>query len=119
MLFIGAAAHAASPGAYWRRRRRDDWVEATTGPAMLLAAVQSFRRHHQDGLTVLGPGGIYPINWRDTNQLEHAGPEASELVICTPNNKHFDNAACRARFPDAFAITYWSHSWAEGAYGRR
>ena len=26
-------------------------------------------------------------------------------------HKTFDNVACKALFPEAYAITYWTHSW--------
>jgi len=38
--------------------------------------------------------------------------------VCDIFNKHFDEAACKALFPDAYAVTWWSHSWAPPGYRR-
>ncbi|KAK9825165.1 hypothetical protein WJX81_000314 [Elliptochloris bilobata] len=89
---------------------RDDWIEATTGPVMLHAAVASYRAAGGVGLRVLSPGIIYPINWMDTT----AGPrdgDGDEHSICNSLHARFNDTACKSRFPEAYAITYWTHSW--------
>lgn len=41
-------------------------MEATTGPAMLYHAAVAYKKAGLNGLTVLAPGVIYPIDWRKT-----------------------------------------------------
>ena len=31
--------------------------------------------------------------------------------VCDPRQAGFSELACKAKFPDAYAITYWMHSW--------
>ena len=87
-------------------------MESVTGPVMLYNAVKAYRRANGTGLAVLEPGVIYPINWLDTMWAHEDSIEENELSICDPANRHFSDTDCKARFPDAYAITYWSHSWA-------
>ena len=28
-----------------------------------------------------------------------------------PGMRRFNDAACKLLFPDAFALTYWTHTW--------
>ena len=39
---------------------------------------------------------------------QHAGDEFS---ICNPPHPYFNEEGCKARFPQAYAITYWTHTW--------
>lgn len=87
-------------------------MEAMTGPIMLYNAVKAFRRANGTGLTVLDPAVIYPINWLDTMWAHEDSAEDNGLSVCDPANRYFSDDECKARFPDAYAITYWSHSWA-------
>ena len=34
-----------------------------------------------------------------------------EYSVCNPPHPLFDEDACKARYPEAFALTYWSHTW--------
>lgn len=95
---------------------REDVVEHTTGPIMLKRAVEAFRRANGTGLTVLDPGVIYPVNWRVTMHLHDTPAEDNAMTVCDPFNSAFSNDKCKALFPDAYAITYWAHTWAPPGY---
>ncbi|KAK9834841.1 hypothetical protein WJX81_002915 [Elliptochloris bilobata] len=95
---------------------RWDYVENTTGPIMLGKAVEAFRRANGPGLTVLDPGVIYPVNWQVTMFTHETPAEENAMTVCDPFNAAFSNERCKALFPDAYAITYWSHSWAPPGY---
>ena len=97
-------------------RARVDAVEHTTGPIMLGRAVEAFRRANGTGLTVLEPGVIYPVNWRVTMHLHDTPTEENAMTACDPFNSAFSNERCKALFPDAYAITYWAHTWAPPGY---
>ncbi|KAK9834860.1 hypothetical protein WJX81_004486 [Elliptochloris bilobata] len=98
---------------------RWDFVETVTGPVMLYNAVKAYRRVNSTGLNVLEPGVIYPINWLDTMWVHEESAEDNAMTVCDPANRHFSDTECKKRFPDAYAITYWSHSWApRGRKGR-
>ncbi|KAK9834859.1 hypothetical protein WJX81_004379 [Elliptochloris bilobata] len=88
-----------------------DYVETWTGPVMLFRAIKAFERAGGTGLTILDPGVIYPIDWHDTLWVGDATPQEDALVVCSPPSKFFDDKKCKKRFPDAYAITYWSQSW--------
>lgn len=34
-----------------------------------------------------------------------------EFSICNPPHPIFNEVQCKARFPEAYAITYWTHTW--------
>ena len=47
--------------------------------------------------------------WYDATDFPfEAGDDYS---ICNPPHPNFHEVACKARFPEAYAITYWSHTW--------
>jgi hypothetical protein len=48
------------------RRGRHNTIVAVTGPVMLHNSVDAYRATGGRGLTILGPGVIYPIDWRKT-----------------------------------------------------
>lgn len=90
---------------------RWDWLEATTGPVMLYHAVETYKKvKGMSGITLLPPGVIYPIDWRRTVWGPKDGP-GDEFSVCNPPHPNFNEAQCKARFPQAYAITYWTHTW--------
>ena len=93
---------------------RWDWLEATTGPAALYAAAAAYRAAGGTSLTILAPGTIYPVDWRDTQWGPGADKPPDRLSICRPDHPAWDEAACDARVPGAYAVTYWSHVWGSG-----
>lgn len=34
-----------------------------------------------------------------------------EFSVCNPPHPYFNEEGCKARFPQAYAITYWTHTW--------
>ena len=57
--------------------------------------------HPKYKVQLLREGIIYPIDWRsmyDNDNICHGWQKRSEK-------------SCNQRFPDAYAITYWSHIW--------
>lgn len=86
---------------------RERQPEVVTGPAMLNLVVRRWLEDYgSDDLTVLPPPVIYPINWRDRD----AAGEECKIARGHPHTL-LNTEACKARFPDSFTITYFTHSW--------
>lgn len=107
----------------FEEKRKWDWVEEVTGPPMLLRAINSYNASGLSDLKILSPGIIYPIDWRLTSQdWKKSGKVAvkgglklsnrpAKHEVCDPRQLGFSELACKAKYPDAYAITYWMHSW--------
>lgn len=81
-------------------------AEAVGGPIQLTRLARQWRGGpRQQELAILPPGLLYPLDWNADSRDAH--PE------CWPNHaaRMFDPDACKALFPEAYAITYWTHSW--------
>jgi hypothetical protein len=67
-------------------------------------------------LTLLPPGTIYPIDWRHQHPgwSWFPGQEEGLPAACWVEKPTFDVEDCKKAFPDAYAITYWTHSWVGG-----
>ena len=91
-------------------RRRWDYIESITGPIMLHTAVAAYRAAGGSGLTILEPGVIYPIDWRLTTGGPSDG-EGNEHSVCNPPHPRFNETECKSRFPNAYAVTFWTHTW--------
>lgn len=89
---------------------------------MLLKAINSYSASGLAPIKVLPPGIIYPIDWRLTSQdWKNSGnalakgyrptKRPGQHEVCDPRQSGFSELACKAKFPDAYAITYWMHSW--------
>ncbi len=92
---------------------------------MLLRAVDSYNASGLGPVSVLPPGVIYPIDWRLTSadwkksrrgiggfaQPKGGRGRPGQHEVCDPRQPGFSELACKAKFPDAYAITYWMHSW--------
>lgn len=102
-----------------------DAAEEVTGPVMLYKAVHDYNEANKriNGvvapgiehganniyeLTILKPGLIYPYDWAQASSNVHSVCWAKEGVILEST---LDEQKCKALFPDAYAITYWTHSW--------
>lgn len=96
---------------------RWDWLEGTTGPAMLYHAADAYRAAGLTNLTILAPGFVYPVDWRKTQWGRGPGKPADEWSVCRPDHPAWDEAACVAKFPDAYAVTYWAHTWGPAGNG--
>ena len=117
-----AALPDARPAPGRRPRRggagaRWDVIEATTGPISLYKAVAAYRAAGGLEVSILSPSLIYPVNWRAT-VTGPQGAESDALSVCNPAHASFDEAACKAQFPNAYALTYWTGSWKPPNYGR-
>jgi inositol phosphorylceramide mannosyltransferase catalytic subunit len=55
-------------------------------------------------LTVLAPGLVYPFDW-------NGGSDHEKKTCHSMGKDGFNKASCKALFPDAYAVTYWEHSW--------
>jgi mannosyltransferase OCH1-like enzyme len=92
-------------------------VETITGPVMLTHFARSWFEscktkdrewEPQNGveagdLAVLRSGLIYPYDWTNPGSLG---------TICSAESaSSFDPSECQKLFPEAFTITYWTHSW--------
>jgi len=79
--------------------RRADWVEATTGPVMLHTAIKAFQRANGTGLTILDPGTIYAINWRQTYVLHQAGRRSATWSCATSSTSTLTRPRARRCSP--------------------
>jgi hypothetical protein len=94
-------------------------AEHLTGPVMLYNAAKSYAEAtkritglHEKGveqggtkirdLVVLRPGLIYPYDWSASEKY---------IDVCGAKEAIKDSSTCTKNFPDAFTITYWTHSW--------
>jgi hypothetical protein len=62
---------------------------------------------------ILGPEKIFPLNWIDISsgkRLACALQLPARFRDAYPYGT-FDRAACAKGFPEAYAISYWTHSW--------
>ena len=77
-------------------------VEAMTGPIVLKKMVERdwFGSH---GIKIVDPGHFYPISWNVQNE--------ERLEALGKKNYQELSAEMRRRYPEAYAITYWTHSW--------
>jgi hypothetical protein len=96
-------------------------AEHLTGPVMLYRAAQDYAETQrritgtsspgvENGatkvfdLTVLKPGLIYPFDWHK--------PQKDQANICAASkSQNLNDEKCKAQFPEAYTITYWTHSW--------
>ena len=86
------------------KMHQDLGTEATTGPVVLKDAYELFRKipRFEKEITVTEPGLLYGVDWR---LRETKYPE------CGNSSKDAEIEKCRAKFPNAYLITYWAHSW--------
>ena len=89
---------------------RWDYIEATTGPAMLKEALIDYRTKCRDDIQILPSETIYPFDWHKT-WLNADNDTMAAINQCVGNHPDFDAGRCKRQFPDAYAITYWTHSW--------
>jgi inositol phosphorylceramide mannosyltransferase catalytic subunit len=88
-----------------QKRGQETQAVKLTGPDMLKRVLDTYWRPLQlDMLTVLEPWMIYPFDWNTRSEHEE---------LCLSKGKEgFTGDKCKTLFPNAFAITYWEHSWA-------
>ena len=81
-------------------------VHRTTGPIMLKEAVADYQATaHSKDLTIFTSDKIYGFdwNWRGNPSMQHVWD-----VCHAAKQQTFNATLCKAFFPDAYAITYWS-----------
>jgi inositol phosphorylceramide mannosyltransferase catalytic subunit len=115
---IPNAFMASEPGhAFWllclfhiteiHRKDPNSTAEALTGPVMLKQVMDDYWYKfawHNNSLTVLAPGLIYPFDW-------NGGSDHVRATCHSMGKDGFNETSCKNMFPDAYAITYWEHSW--------
>ena len=68
-----------------------------------MRAVVAYEAAGNTDLTILDPAAVYPLNW-------HVGK--SYGMVCNPREgTQFDAEVCITQFPDAWAVTFWTHGW--------
>ncbi|CAG7849594.1 SubName: Full=Uncharacterized protein {ECO:0000313/EMBL:CCA69343.1} [Serendipita indica DSM 11827] len=83
--------------------------EALTGPVALRTCVNEWERgatadeRSRGHLEVLENGKIYPLNWQGAPKLN--------WCLCRRHSPWFNEHRCNALYPEAWTITYWTHSW--------
>ncbi|KIM33667.1 glycosyltransferase family 32 protein [Serendipita vermifera MAFF 305830] len=85
--------------------------EELTGPVALRRCVSDWQDQvderngagQYDEVRVIEGGKIYPFTWNDS--------PLSAQCICWPRNPTFDSQRCHQLYPNAWTITYWTHTW--------
>jgi mannosyltransferase OCH1-like enzyme len=75
--------------------------EYCTGPVMLFNALRSYS---SSDIVILPPEYFYPIDWTTA-----AGQRLRQVVI--EQGRLLTEEEKRTLFPNAFAVTYWAHTW--------
>lgn len=78
--------------------------ECDTGPVLLTDCVNAYTGESR--IKLLSPEVFYGISWN-----EEKGQALREQVLEGMNTSADD---FRGQFPEAYAVTYWSHSWGGG-----
>ena len=79
-----------------------------TGPIILRQALHGYRNQSRNvpgaelaPIKVLPSKFIFPNAWMG----------GALKPVCNLRHKDFDPSTCKALYPDAYAITYFAHSW--------
>ena len=73
--------------------------EETTGPIHLKTCYELFKNKKE--ITLLDSHNIYPIDWRSKTTPD----------FCKVKGKKFNENKCKQHYKNAYAITYWTHTW--------
>jgi mannosyltransferase OCH1-like enzyme len=73
--------------------------EVETGP-IVLKEVYSFA--WTDSIKVLPSSVLYPISW---------ATDEEERLVALNSDEHSLTQAMKIKYPSAYAVTYWAHSW--------
>lgn len=85
-----------------RKRINHKDPEYDTGPKLLKHCVDTYEK--REAITVLHQDVFYGVNWAEKN-----GQEMRMRVI--RDAKLFSPAEKKSLFPNAYAVTYWTHTW--------
>ncbi|CAG7848176.1 SubName: Full=Uncharacterized protein {ECO:0000313/EMBL:CCA73803.1} [Serendipita indica DSM 11827] len=85
--------------------------EGLTGPVALRTSLRKWLKEteQREGnntfaeVRVLPNERIYPFSWYDSPLFHHC--------LCRPHSPFFNETRCHYAFPEAWTITYWTHSW--------
>jgi mannosyltransferase OCH1-like enzyme len=95
-------------------------IEQITGPLLLKQAVDAWNDIHGDGdptLEILDAGKVYVDDWHaETDQGVDPSFHENNAKLweeCNREELYKDEVEerCKAAFPDAVVLTFWSHSW--------
>eukprot|EP00835_Amoeboradix_gromovi_P006750 NODE_870_length_3547_cov_0.466357.p1 type:complete len:348 gc:universal NODE_870_length_3547_cov_0.466357:2477-1434(-) len=78
-------------------------TEDVTGPILIRDAYRLYNNYNPGDIELLKPGLVYGFDWRKYSEF-----------ACSSRyffGYFFDEAKCKGYFPNAYSITYWSHSW--------
>ncbi|KAK9866600.1 hypothetical protein WJX84_002232 [Apatococcus fuscideae] len=84
-----------------------DHVEQAAGPAMLHASLQDWNATFGNPIPLISPDLLYPYDWSLTWEED----KKKHLDECDYHSGLFDEHKCKKHFKQAYAITYWMHSW--------
>ena len=76
--------------------------EEMTGPIILRDAYRLFVKYEQykNDFYITKPGILYGVDWH------------KPLPNCVAAfGQHLDTTECKKNYPDAYMVTYWTHSW--------
>lgn len=86
--------------------------EQLTGPIILKQAVDAWNSIRGDDptITIVKAGKVFVDDWH-----AYEGKEKRELFRekCKPKEIHTEKVIkmCREEYPDAYVLTYWTHTW--------
>ena len=78
-------------------------TEDVTGPVLIRDAYRLYEKYNPGDIQLLNPGMVYGFDWRKYSEFQCS----SRYLF----GYFFDEMKCKELFPNAYSITYWSHSW--------
>ena len=85
--------------------RHEPHTETATGPILLKRAVNKYYGNelHKGSVCILEPSVFYPISWSTKQSDRQMLLNSDDLASVTKYVKD--------KYPKAYAVTYWTHSW--------
>jgi len=96
---------------YWNDTDLNGLPEYLTGPVALRNCTKQWLAEERATLSepnvnrvqVIEDGKIYPFSWTASATLN--------WCLCRAHSPWFSESKCNGLYPDAWTITYWTHSW--------
>ena len=88
-----------------KKRANTGRPEDDTGPVLLTDCVNAYKG--DEHVKILKPSIFYGISWN-----EEEGQNLRNKVL--KENTKITASEFKVKFPEAYAVTYWSHSWGGG-----
>lgn len=82
------------------KSRHEPHTETATGPILLKRAVG---KYYLGSVCILEPSMFYPISW-STKQRDRQ-------TLLNSNDLNAVTEYVKEKYPNAYAVTYWTHSW--------